>query len=34
MLQRIRRAMRVYGFYRRLGFRPAPAARIAWRAAE
>lgn len=34
MLARIRRALRVYGYYRRLGFRAAPAARIAWRAAE
>ena len=34
MLTRIRRALRVYSYYRRLGFHARPAARLAWRASE
>lgn len=34
MLTRICRALRVFSYYRRLGFHRIPAARIAWRASE
>lgn len=34
MITLIRRALRVYGYYRRLGFHRRPAVRIAWRASE
>jgi hypothetical protein len=34
MIARIRRALRVYGYYRRIGFHRAASVRIAWRAAE